>query len=200
MFRKMAPAYLSLAILGAAGCGGGGSSDTDSQAGTPGAGEGVTFTASGAVSGQFSGMMDFHYMDIDDFGTDGASWELAGHDGAGGNQSFSLVISIESFVNGGAGIGRPAVGTYDIGFEANSTQVFSAIFTHIGPGGFLDSTEYVSETETWTGTLTITESSASTVKGTFNADLFSEDFCTAGGCVGDSVNINGEFTAHERVF
>ncbi|MCH8543228.1 MAG: hypothetical protein LAT61_06650 [Alcanivorax sp.] len=190
-----------LIMLTAAGCGGSSSSsNNDGPGGGSGGEEGVTFTASGAVTGQFNGMMDFHYMDFDDFGVDGARWELSGNDGSGGSQSFSLVIAIESLDNGGAGIGRPPVGSYDIGFEINSTEVFTTIFTHIGAGGVVNSTEYVSDSDTWTGTLTITESSSNVVKGTFSANLFSEDFCTAEGCVGDSVNINGEFTAHERVF
>lgn len=202
MGRRVLVSSLLLFMLTAAGCGGSSSSSSnDGPGGGPGDGLGqVTLTASGAVTGQFSGMMDFHYMDFDDFGVDGARWELSGHDSSGGSQSFSLLIAIESLTDGGVGIGRPPVGSYDIGFEANSTEVFTTIFTHIGAGGVMDTSEYVSDADTWTGTLTITESSGDTVKGTFNADLFEEDFCTAEGCVGDSININGEFTAHERVF
>ncbi|WP_111642445.1 hypothetical protein [Marinimicrobium alkaliphilum] len=206
--------FFALTVVGC-----GGSSSTETPPGNGGSGESssssssdntggdsggelgqVTLTASGAVTGQFSGMMDFHYMEFDDFGVEGASWELSGHDGADGSQSFSLTISVESFDAGGDGIARPEVGTYDIGFEANSTQVFNAIFTHIGEGGFTDSTEYASDMDTHTGTLTITESNADTVSGTFVADLYWEDYCTAEGCVGDSINITGEFTAHNRIF
>lgn len=160
----------------------------------------ITMTVSGAVTGEFSGMVDFHYMDFDDAGVEGASWEISAHDTADGSQSFSLTLSVRSFLDGGDGIARPEPGTYDIGFEPNSTEVFSAIFVHIGEGGFLDTTEFVSDGENHKGTLTITESSADTVSGTFVADLYWEEVCTIDGCTGDSVNITGEFTAHDRIF
>lgn len=193
---------LMFSIMSIVGCGGGGSSSNNGNTGGgSGGGPGdVTLTASGAVTGQFSGMMDFHYMEFDDVGVEGARWELSGHDsGADGGQSFSLTMAIESFVDGGESIGRPPVGDYDIGFEPNSDEVFSAIFTHIGEGGFMDTTEYASDMDSYTGTLTITESTADSVTGHFVADLFWEDYCTADGCVGDSININGSFTAQDRI-
>ena len=214
MNHKALLASVLFATLAAVGCGESSSSSaSNANGGGTGGGSGggsggssnselgsVEFTASGAVTGEFSGMMDFHYMDFDDFGVQGASWELSGHDGVGGSQSFSLTISVESFSNGGEGIGRPEVGTYDVGFVANSTEVFSAIFVHIGDGGVMDSTEYATDTNTYTGTLVITESTNDRVSGTFVIDLYWEDYCLAGGCVGDSVNLTGEFTAYDRLF
>lgn len=148
----------------------------------------ATFTVTGAVEDEKSGQADFHHLTGLPGGLE--NWEISIHDFS--PQSFSLQFNLSS----SSGIKQPGPGTYEIGFEANSSNVFLAIYTHIPDGNFMNSTEY---STLWGGggTLTITTSNEDTVSGSFqfSAAEVDDELNVVG-----TVNITGEFTAKKRQF
>jgi hypothetical protein len=148
----------------------------------------ANFTVSGAVEGEKSGQADFHHLTDLPGGLE--NWEISIHDFS--PQTFSLQFSLSSSNS----ITQPGTGTYEIGFEANSSNVFLAIYTHIPNGDFMNSTEY---STLWggAGTLTITTSNEDTVSGSFqfSATEVDDELNVVG-----TINITGEFTAKKRQF
>jgi hypothetical protein len=143
------------------------------------------------VSGSFqstaSGFADFDGMSS--FGVN--TWEISMNDNNPQSLSFQLMLTSST-----SNVTRPAPGTYQIGFEPNSTSVFTAIYTHIPNGDFTASEEYSTLTEEYGGTLTITSSSDNTVEGSFNVILAKTDdnFNVTG-----EIEVVGEFTASRRM-
>lgn len=143
------------------------------------------------VSGDFqttaSGFADFEGRSA--FGVN--SWEISMNDN--NPQTLSLQLSLNS---SSSDVSRPSPGTYDVGFEPNSTSVFTAIYTHIPDGSFVNSEEYSTLSEGFGGTLTITSSSENRVEGSFDFSLAKTDdnFNVTG-----EIEVKGEFTASKRM-
>lgn len=163
-------------------------SDDDESSGGSDIGD-ATITVSGDVQEQKSGMADFHHLTDLPGGME--TWEISIHDFS--PQTFSLQFMLTSATSE---ITQPGVGTYEIGFTPNSTSVFTAIYTHIPDGDFMNSTEY---STLWggTGTLNITTSNDNTVSGNFqfSASKVDDELNIVG-----TIEVSGEFTANKRQF
>jgi len=163
-------------------------SDDDDSSGGPDIGD-ATITVSGDVQGQKSGMADFHHLTDLPGGME--TWEISIHDYS--PQTFSLQFMLASATSE---ITQPGVGAHEIGFTPNSTSVFTAIYTHIPDGDFMNSTEY---STLWggAGTLNITTSNDNTVSGNFqfSATEVDDELNIVG-----TVEVSGEFTANKRQF
>lgn len=153
----------------------------------------TTFSVSGDVDSNHAGQADFWGLD-GDYGLN--TWEISMHDF--NPQTFNLSFMLSST----SPISRPEPGTYDI----NDADGFTVIYEYIENQDYANAKEYsnvlwlCSETNPSNGTLTISSSSDSEVRGTFNVSLSSVDIDDSGNCVDmGSVNITGEFRATERI-
>ena len=147
-----------------------------------------------SVTGDFTqetnGFADFDSLSA--FGVN--SWEISMNDTNPSTVSLQL-----SLVSSTGEVSQPSPGTYEIGFEANSNNVFYAIYTHIPNGNFMQAVEYstINEGETsYGGTLEIEESTNDLVKGSFQFTAASVDdnFNVIG-----EISVSGEFTAKKRI-
>jgi hypothetical protein len=164
--NKLLLAFSVLAILTACG-------EDDEPAKPSAAGE-VSFTVSGAVTGQKTGTAAL--LSSAGAGRDNIFFSL--HDGVSGTQTYSLAI----FESGG---NMPTVGTYTIG---STTSDYWMIYTDTQTN-----TEFGSFNED-IGSITITEVTDALVKGTFSFDA--PEFSDTGQHTGRSIVVNdGTFTA-----
>jgi len=166
---------------------------SDSSAGPdegPSGGGSASFTVSGAVNGQKSGIAEFYSFSA--FGVH--TWTIDIFDV--GPSTFEL-----SFVRvGNSPISRPAPGNYSIGSDFLDSSGFTAFYTH-GTGS--NSTEYApifsgfcSDNQGEGGTLTIENSSDNSVSGKFEFKASDYDFDESGNCeVLGTVTVKGEFDA-----
>jgi len=163
-------------------------SNDDDNSGGPDIGD-ATITVSGDIQGQKSGMADFHHLTDLPGGME--TWEISIHDYS--PQTFSLQFMLASATSE---ITQPGVGTHEIGFAPGSTSVFTAIYTHIPDGDFMNSTEY---STLWggAGSLNITTSNENTVSGNFqfSATEVDDELNIVG-----TIEVSGEFTANKRQF
>jgi len=96
-------------------------------------------------------------------------------------------------------VNQPSPGTYEIGFEANSSDVFTAIYAHIPGGNFSETVEYSTlptGDQVYGGTLVIETSNANVVSGSFDftAAKVDDDFNVIG-----EISVSGDFTARKRM-
>ena len=144
-------------------------------------------TVSGDFEATKSGFADFDGLDA--FGVQ--TWEISMNDNNPSTISLQFMLASST-----TQVARPSTGTYEIGFDANSTSVFSAIYTHIPDGNFMASEEYSTLPEGYGGTLTITSSSDNKVEGSFEFSVAKTD--NNFNVVGD-ITVSGEFNARKRM-
>lgn len=143
------------------------------------------------VSGDFeatkSGFADFDGLDA--FGVQ--TWEISMNDDNPSTISLQFMLASST-----TQVTRPSTGTYEIGFDANSTSVFSAIYTHIPDGNFMASEEYTTLPHGYGGTLTITSSSDDKVEGSFDFSVAKtdENFNVSG-----EITVSGQFSSRKRI-
>lgn len=147
-----------------------------------------------SVTGDFtqdtSGFADFDGLSA--FGVN--SWEISMNDTNPSTVSLQL-----SLVSSTGEVSQPSAGTYEIGFEANSSDVFTAIYVHIPDGNFFETVEYstlATGDQVYGGTLIIETSNANVVSGSFNftAAKVDDNFNVIG-----EIDVSGEFTARKRM-
>ncbi|MCH8534307.1 MAG: hypothetical protein LAT51_04485 [Flavobacteriaceae bacterium] len=148
-------------------------------------------TVTGDFEANKSGFADFDGLDA--FGSQ--TWEISMNDN--NPSTVSLQFMLFSAIGD---VNQPSPGTYEIGFEANSDSVFTAIYAHIPNGSFSETVEYStlphSEDMNYGGTLTITTSTDGRVSGNFQftAAKTDNDFNVVG-----EISVSGEFNARKRM-
>ena len=147
-----------------------------------------------SVTGDFTqetnGFADFDSLSA--FGVN--SWEISMNDINPSTVSLQL-----SLVSSTGEVSQPSPGTYEIGFDANSSDVFSAIYVHIPDGNFFETVEYTTFStadQAYGGSLIIETSNANVVSGSFNftAAKVDDDFNVIG-----EIAVSGEFNARKRM-
>ncbi|MGM0634529.1 MAG: hypothetical protein ACQESK_00575 [Bacteroidota bacterium] len=184
---KKKPIFLCLFVLlllGFSAC----SSDDDSSSGPSSTDDlgSTNFVVTGDFEAEKSGFADFASLDLGSIST----WEISTHDYS--PQTFSLNFMLTSATNE---VAQPEPGTYTIGFETNSTEVFHVVYTRIDDGDFSSAVEYT----TWdsdSGTLTIQSATENQVTGSydFTAYYYDDAFNKT-----SEIQVSGEFAAKKRI-
>lgn len=162
-------------------------SDDSSGPGMDDLGE-ATLTVSGDVNTNHTGQADFWSLETGAINI----WEITMNDFS--PQTFSMTVMLTST----GSVERPGPGTYDI----DAVDGFTAIYEFIENEDFANTREFTNSfcDDSDAGTLTITSSSDSEVRGSFSATLSEWDIDDMGNCINfGTVNVTGEFRATERI-
>lgn len=161
-----------------------GDDDGSSNLGNEDFGE-VTITLSGDLQGTRTGIADFNHLDLGNL----HEWELSFNDYSPNTFDMSLILLGEDLPE------VPSPGTYEIGFEPMSSNVFLGSFYNFINEDYDNAIEY--STMQSGGTLTIQTSNSERITGSFDFVAQSRDDY---GNVLESVQISGTFSANKRLF
>jgi len=148
----------------------------------------ASMNVSGDIDTNHSGQADFWSMQFSGINT----WEI--HMNDFNPQTFSLTFLLTSM----EAIERPEAGTY----ELDELEGFSVIYEYIEDQDFENAREFsnVFCDDSDNGTLTISSSSDSEIRGSFNTTISEYDIDNSGQCVNlGTVNITGNFRATQRI-
>jgi hypothetical protein len=148
----------------------------------------ATLSVSGDIDINHTGQADFWSMQFSGLNT----WEI--HMNDFNPQTFSLTFLLTSL----DAIERPGTGTY----ELNEADGFSVIYEFIENQDFQNAREFSNTfcDNSDNGTLTISSSSDSEIRGSFNTTISEYDIDDAGQCVNlGTVTVSGNFRATPRM-
>lgn len=192
-FKHLKVLFLSFTLILFASCSSDDDSSDNNKLPTGDLGT-IEFTYTGDEEGEGKGMADFDYI------SEASVWEISGHDGIDGAQTFSI-----SFMDYLERESNPETGTYTIG-KMNSSD-FTAILEFIQDGDYANVAEYSTLWENGllgedgeTGTIEITHSSDSKIEGKFEfiAHLVEDDEQGLPE-IKKEIEVKGEFSANKRI-